>query len=57
MKVAAKVIARAEKDAHLVGKRIGVSRSAESLQVPPKLSSFILLNKFSDERETPVYVD
>lgn len=45
LKVAAKVIAKAEKDAHMVGKRIGVSRSAESLRNHSKLNSFILLSK------------
>ena len=47
--MAAKVIAKAEKDAHLLGKRIGVSRSAESLKVSTKLSNLILLNNIVPE--------
>ena len=55
------MIAKAEKDAHMIGKRIGVSRSAESLSKYSKLNSFILLNKLGvgveEDVVVPVFVD
>lgn len=51
MRVAAKIISRAEKDAYSLGKRIGTSRSAESLKIPSRMTNLLLINTVSNQEK------